>query len=130
MDCPWGRKESNTTERLLLCYGFKKKVIIDCSGSSLLCVGFSLVAESGASSLVTVASLVEHGLWGIRAQQLWCIGMWDLPRSGIKPVSFALQGGFLMTGPPEKSLQRIFKETVQIKELLKIFPPHFCDSHS
>ena len=36
----------------------KKKVIIGCSGSSLLCVGFSLVAESGGSSLVAVASLV------------------------------------------------------------------------
>ena len=43
-------------------------------------------------------------------------------------MSFALQGGFLTTGPPEKSLQRIFKQTVQIKELLKISPPHFCDS--
>ena len=28
--------------------------------------------------------------------------MWDLPRPGIKMVSFALQGGFLTTGPPGK----------------------------
>ena len=25
--------------------------------------------------------------------------MWDLPRPGVKPVSLALQGGFLATGP-------------------------------
>ena len=30
-------------------------------------------------------------------------GMWDLPRSGIEPVSAALQGGFLTTGSPGKS---------------------------
>ena len=35
--------------------------------------------------------------------QLWCAGMWDLPRSGIKPVSPALVGKFLTTGPPGKS---------------------------
>ena len=29
--------------------------------------------------------------------------MWDLPRPGIKPVSPALAGGFLTTGPPGKS---------------------------
>ena len=30
-------------------------------------------------------------------------GLWDLPRLGIKPVSPALAGGFLTTGPPGKS---------------------------
>ena len=29
--------------------------------------------------------------------------MWDLPGSGIEPVSLALQGGFLTKGPPGKS---------------------------
>ena len=29
--------------------------------------------------------------------------MWDLPRPGIKLISSALAGGFLTTGPPEKS---------------------------
>ena len=28
--------------------------------------------------------------------------MWDLPGSGIEPVSPALAGGFLTTGPPGK----------------------------
>jgi len=29
--------------------------------------------------------------------------MWDLPRPGSEPVSPALQGGFLDSGPPGKS---------------------------
>ena len=29
-------------------------------------------------------------------------GMWNLPRPGVEPVSLALQGGYLTTGPPEK----------------------------
>jgi len=32
--------------------------------------------------------------------------MWDLPGPGIEPMSLALAGGFLTTGPPgESSLQ-------------------------
>ena len=78
--------------------------------------------------LLAVASLVvEHWLWvtrvsvtvvhglsscGSRATEhrlnncgprayLPC-GTWDLPRSGIKPVSPALAGGFFTTEPPRK----------------------------
>ena len=29
-------------------------------------------------------------------------GVWDLPGPGIEPMSFALAGGFLTSGPPEK----------------------------
>ena len=29
-------------------------------------------------------------------------GMWSLPRPGIEPVSFALAGGWLTSGPPGK----------------------------
>ena len=58
--------------------------------------------------LIIAASLVaEHRLQmrrlsnrGSRAQLLH--GMWDLPRSGLKPVSPALAGGFLTTVPPGK----------------------------
>jgi len=32
--------------------------------------------------------------------------MWDTPRPGIKPMSFALAGRFLTTGSPEKSLPK------------------------
>ena len=34
------------------------------------------------------------------------------PRSGIKPESPALQGGFLTTGPPEKLLTVYFLEKI------------------
>ena len=55
---------------------FLIRLFLACAGSSLLHVGFSVVAESRGSSLVAekhrlliaVASLVaEHGLWGARA---------------------------------------------------------------
>ena len=34
--------------------------------------------------------------------------MWDLPRAGITPVSPALAGTFLTTGPPGKSRSILF----------------------
>ena len=36
--------------------------------------------------------------------------MWDLPRTGLEPVSPALAGGFLTTAPPGKSQQLNFKK--------------------
>ena len=57
-----------------------------------------------------MASLVaQHGLWdtqtSVVAYELSCPGgMWNLPRPGIEPMSYALAGRFLTTGPPE-SLQ-------------------------
>ena len=38
-------------------------------------------------------------------------GLWDLPRLGIQPVSPALAGGFLTTGPPGKSRKLGFIDT-------------------
>ena len=65
-------------------------------------MGFSLPGRG--ASLAT-----EHGLsaW---AQQFRLDGlvaaprMWSLPRPGVESVSPALTGGFLITGPPGKSL--------------------------
>ena len=34
--------------------------------------------------------------------------MWDLPRSGLEPVSPELADGFLTTAPPGKPLKRVF----------------------
>ena len=47
--------------------------------------------------------------------------MWDLPASGIEPVSLALQGGFLTTGPPGKSEVHFYsgKKLTSPKILLK-----------
>ena len=56
------------------------------------CCGFSC---SGAQDVGTWASVVvEHRL---------ACGMWDLPGSGIEPVSPALAGQFVTTGLPGKS---------------------------
>ena len=77
--------------------------------------GLSLVAASGGSSLAGVRRLLvvasvaaEHtlealGLSSCAAQALLPLGVWDLPRPGIAPMSPALAGGFLTTGPPGKS---------------------------
>ena len=70
--------------------------------------GYSQGAMQGL--LIAVASLVvEHGLWahGLSSctLQAWLtFGKWDIPRSGIKPMSAALAGRFLTTAPPGKSL--------------------------
>ena len=65
--------------------------------------------------LTIVASVVaEHRLQtrrlsncGSRAQLLR--GMWDLPRSGLKPVSPALAGRFSTTVPPGKPYKYVLK---------------------
>ena len=55
------------------------------------CLGFS---SSGSLAL-------QHRFSsrGTRAQVLW--GMWDLPGSGMEPVSPTLAGGFFITKPSE-----------------------------
>ena len=60
--------------------------------------GLSPVAASGGSSLVAfgglpiaVASPAAVVVWGP-------LGMWDLPRPGIEPMSPALAGGFSTSG--------------------------------
>ena len=78
--------------------------------------GFSLVTASGGYSpgvthglLIVVASLVvEHRLSSCGTCAQWLRSMWDLPRPGIEPVSLALQGGFLTTGPPGKPKRQVF----------------------
>ena len=45
---------------------------------------------------------LEHRLHNCGALGLVSHGSWDLPEPGIKPVSPALQGGFLATEPPGK----------------------------
>ena len=89
--------------------------IFGCAGSSFLHEVLSLVAVSMDYSLDAVLELPLWWLFllqGIGSRvsglhQLWCMGftascMWDLHRSGIKPVSPALAGRFPTTGPPGK----------------------------
>ena len=87
----------------------------------LLLWALSVVAASVGCSLVgvhrlfiAVASLVaEQALervdFSSSSAQAWLPhSMWNLPRPGIEPVSPALAGGFLTTGPPVKSLTLVF----------------------
>ena len=60
--------------------------------------------------------LQSHGITesDTTARSSLSLFMWDLPRPGINPVSPALQGAFLTTGPPAKHLYCVFKETIHL----------------
>ena len=94
--------------------------IFGCAGSLLLHRSFSLVEAREGCSLLEVRFSLRRLLLlqatgsrragftsrrvRLNSWSLWfpcCI--WDLPRPGIKPMSPALAGGFLTTGPPGKS---------------------------
>ena len=70
----------------------------------------SLVAEHdllGRQASVVVASeLSSCGTWALLPR-----GTWNLPRPGIEPVSPALAGRFLTSGPPGKSYSFILTQT-------------------
>ena len=89
------------------------------------CVGFSLVSARGGYCLVAGFSLrwllslqstvsrlhglsscgyqaLEYRLNSCSAQTQVLRSMWDLPRSGIEPMSPALAGGFFTFEPPGK----------------------------
>ena len=67
----------------------------------------------GCSLLIVVASLVaEHGFSICGARALLPCSMWDLLGPGIEPVSSALAGRFLTTGPPAKSLALILSTVI------------------
>ena len=104
---------------------FKKKLnvlinlfIFGCT--VLLHVGFLWLCPAGTALFavhrlpIAVASCCRTRALGL--QWLWCLGsvavarglsgiegMWNLPRPGFKPMSPALAGGSLTTGPPGKS---------------------------
>ena len=84
--------------------------------------GLSLVAASRGYLLRCEGFLLQwllllqstgsrvHGLGSCSTwAQLLC-GMWDLPGSGIEPVSPALAGGFFTTKPPGKPLRAFQRE--------------------
>ena len=79
-----------------------------CARAFSICGKWGPLFIAARGPLTVAASLVaEHGLQtrrlsndGSRAQLLR--GMWDLPRSGLEPVSPALAGRFSTTAPPGK----------------------------
>ena len=120
--CP-GPKIDKTSS--LMDLALQYVVVVCCTGSSLLCVGFLQLQRAGATlccgaraslhcggfsccgawALGTQASVVAA--CGLRSCGTWAQllrGMWDLPGPGIEPMSPALAGGFLTTVPPGKSL--------------------------
>ena len=78
------------------------------SGCGLLIAVAFLIAkhrlQGAPASIVVVCGLNSCGA---RAQ--WIQGMWDIPRSWIKPVSLALAGRFFTTEPPGKPSHWLFQ---------------------
>lgn len=77
----------------------------------LLTVVASLAIKHGLqgmqASVVAIHGLQEHRLSSCGIWTQLPHGMWDLPGSGIEPVSPALQNGFLSTVPPRKSKNKV-----------------------
>ena len=71
-----------------------------CGTWASYCSGYTC----GAWALTTWASVVAAcGLSSCSSRALLLHIMWDLPRSGIEPVSPELAGLFLTIRPPEKA---------------------------
>ena len=66
-------------------------------------------SQCGAISHCPVQALGCKGFSSSGAQVSLPLSTWDLLGSGITPMSFALAGGFLTTGPPGKPSQVLFK---------------------
>ena len=91
-----------------------------CAESSSLCGLFSSCGRQGLLSRCGAwashcgglsccrACTLEHGLRGCGARAQLLCGMWDLPGSGIEPMSPALAGGFFTTEPSGKPLFYFF----------------------
>ena len=65
-----------------------------------------------AQALGLQASVVAVGVGALERRLSSCgvwaelfQSMWHLPKPGMEPVTLTLAGGFLTTGPPEKSRQ-------------------------
>ena len=104
-------------------YQVSPPLFFGCTGSSLLRAGFLQLRRAGATlhggarasqcggfsscgaqALGSRASVVvAHRLSSCGAQAQLLCGLWDLPGPGIEPVSPALTGRFLTSGPPGKA---------------------------
>ena len=78
--------------------------------SDISCCGAQALGYTGFSSCGSQGP--ECGLLSCGPSAQLPQGMWDLPRSGIEPVSLALQGRFSTTGPPGKSPSNILSATL------------------
>ena len=109
---------SSCSEQRLLCcsaWAFHCGGLLLSWGALVLGEQASSAAAQGLSRCGSQAG--ESGLCGC-GTQVWLLqGMWDLPRTGIKPVSPTLAGGFLSTAPPGKSFPKLISLT---KELFQV----------
>ena len=96
--------------------------------------GPSLVAARGGCSSAVVCGLLTAGaslgLWARRLQLLRCMGsaaLWHVDSSepGIKPVSAAMVGRVLTTGPPGQSHSSLLRSSVFLWYHCHIFSFHF-----
>ena len=85
-------------------------LLLQSTGSS--CCGAQALGLVGFSSCGSRALAHRLNSCGVRA--LLLCSMWDLPHSGVEPVSPALAGGFFTTEPPGKPSIEMF-----LKRLLK-----------
>ena len=75
--------------------------LVTANRATLLCSEWA--SYCGGFSCCGAQALVCKGFSSCSTQAQLPFGLWDLPRLGIKPVSPALAGRFLTTGPPGKS---------------------------
>ena len=116
----------NCTESLLLCTGFLQ----------LWCAGFSLqwllslqnTGSKGTQASVVVACRLNSCSSHFPECRLSICGtwlqlphsMWNLPGPGIEPISPALAGLLLTTGPPGKSLDALFITVKSWKQISNV----------
>ena len=67
---------------------------------------------------------LEHRLASCGAWAKLLMGMWDLPRSGNKPMSPALAEGFFTTEPSGKPKGEFFNTMTPISVAKIFFPDH------
>ena len=77
--------------------------------------GYSAVVLH-ARLTVAASLVVQHRLNGCGPQASLFPGMWDHPRSGVKPLSSALAGGFFTTEPPRKPCFKLFLNQKAVKD--------------
>ena len=80
-----------------------RRLLSSCSARVSHCGGFSCCrAQALGRGLGTCSSLALEHRCSSWAHGLLLSSMWNLPGSGIKPISPALAGRFLTTEPPGK----------------------------
>ena len=85
---------------------FCTQAFSSCSEWGLLSSCNALASHCGGFSCCRAQAVGRVGLSSCGSQAELLCSMWGLPGPGIEPMSPALAGGFLTTGPPEKSLNK------------------------